>query len=157
MNLSSLFSSSKINQIWGENSHEKLINHPQYGMISPNAFRAKFANTLCPHCLRMMKHGNSFRTQSRGEAIARKFYYLDGEGKRHFCQIKSTYFSDRYVTLDHKLNKARFPDKMFNADNLEAICWKCNQIKFDNNLFGILRTRANSRKARRKLFKDLYL
>ena len=157
MNLSSLFSSSKISLIWEENGNAKLIAHPNYGMISPNAFRAKFANTPCPHCLRIMRHGNSYKVQGREEASARNFYYLDSNGNRHYCHIGNTYFSELYVTLDHKLNKARFPDKMFDADNLEAICWKCNQIKSDNNLFGILRKRSNSRRARKKLFKNSYL
>lgn len=157
MNLSSLFNSPTINLIWEENCNEKLINHPEYGMISPNALRAKFANTPCLHCSRIMKHGNAYKVKSKEEAIARKFYYLDSKGNKHYCRIGNIYFSDLYVTLDHKLNKARFPNKMFDADNLEAICWKCNYIKSDDNLFGILRKRANSRKDRKSLFKNSYL
>ncbi|MEM8672790.1 MAG: HNH endonuclease [Cyanobacteria bacterium P01_G01_bin.67] len=157
MNLSPLFDSKKISLIWKENSHEKLIDHPQYGMISPNELRAKFADTPCPHCDTIMKHGESYKTSDQEEAIARKFYYFDSYGHRHFCKIGNVYFSDRYVTLDHKLNKARFPNKMFDVENLEAVCWKCNHIKSDNNLFGILRKRANGRKRRKKLFKNQYL
>lgn len=158
MKLSPLFNARKINKIWQENSHVNLIDHPQLGMISANALRAKFADTPCPHCSRIMKHGSSYKTQENVEAIARQFYYFDDrDGERHFCKIGNTYFSDRYVTLDHKLNKARFPNKMFDPDNLEAICFKCNQIKSDNNIFGILRARDNSRTSRKKLFKDLYL
>lgn len=157
MNLSTLFNSNKINLAWRENRNQKVINHPQYGMISPNQLRAKSADTPCPHCSTIMKHGRAYKTTNREEAIARKFYYFDSEGNRHFCKIGRTYFSPQYVTLDHKLNKARFPNKMFDADNLEAVCWKCNHIKSDNNLFGILKTRANSRKRSKKLFRDLYL
>ena len=157
MNLSSLFDSHQISLIWKENSHKKLINHPQYGMISPNELRAKYANTPCPHCDKIMKHGESYKTNNKEEAITRKFYYFDSGGYRHFCNIGRIYFSAQYVTLDHKLNKARFPDKMFDAENLEAVCWKCNHIKSDNNLFGILRKRANTRRRRKKLFKNQYL
>ncbi|MEM8718596.1 MAG: HNH endonuclease signature motif containing protein [Cyanobacteria bacterium P01_G01_bin.39] len=157
MNLSSLFDAHHISLIWKESSHEKLIEHPQYGMISPNELRAKFDNTPCPYCDKIMKHGESYKTNSREEAIARKFYYLDSSGHKHFCKIGNVYFSDRYVTLDHILNKARFPNKMFDAENLAAVCWKCNHIKSDNNLFGILRKRANARRRRKKLFKGKYL
>jgi len=87
MNLSSLFNSNKISLIWKENSNEKLINHPQYGMISPNELRVKFANTPCPHCDKMMKHGSSYKTNSKEEAIARKFYYFEGNGNRRFYKI----------------------------------------------------------------------
>ena len=157
MNLSSVFNGRKINQIWKENANARLIEHPQLGLISANALRAKFADTPCPHCSKVMKHGSPYKTQGRAEAIVRQFYYFDQDGNKHFCRIGNTYFSAQYVTLDHKLNKARFPNKMFDADNLEAICFRCNQIKSDNNLFGILRARANSRTKRKKLFRDSYL
>lgn len=157
MKLSPLFSGTKINQIWRESSNYELINHPQYGMISPNALRAKFAQTPCPHCSVIMVHGSAYKTDSKEEAEIRGFYYHTNDNKKKYCKGEKTYFSNKYVTLDHKLNKARFPDKMFDADNLEAICWKCNDIKSDNNLFSILRKRSNSRKARKQLLKDSYM
>ena len=35
------------------------------------------------------------------------------------------------------MNKARFPELMFDFKNLEAICWRCNNEKKDNNAFEI--------------------
>ena len=98
-----------------------------------------------------MVHGSAYKTQDKEEAEKRNFFYRTKDNKKKFCQAGNTYFSNQYVTLDHKLNKARFPHKLFDADNLEAICWKCNDIKSDNCLFGISRQRKKSRNKIKKM------
>ncbi len=35
------------------------------------------------------------------------------------------------------MNKARFPELLFEFNNLEAICWGCSNEKKDNNAFEI--------------------
>ena len=77
MRLSPLFCGTKINQIWRDLANEDVINHPQFGWISPNTLRAQYANTPCPHCLRTMVHGTAYKTQDKEEAENRKFFSIE--------------------------------------------------------------------------------
>ena len=47
-----------------------------------------------------------------------------------------------YITIDHKVNKARCPQKMFDFDNLQAVCWRCNWEKSDDNTYDSRYTRV---------------
>jgi HNH endonuclease len=136
--LSSLYRGDDIASIWQASLNLKIISHPMFGKISPNSYRARYNAKPCPFCGTRMVHGQSFySTKSKKEAIKLVYQYIDIRGKEIINHIGKTYFHPNYVTLDHKLNKARFPEKMFDYDNLQVICWRCNHNKSDNNAFEI--------------------
>ncbi|PZV27871.1 MAG: HNH endonuclease [Snowella sp.] len=136
--LKTLYKSSDINRIWRDNASQPVICHPQKGWISPNKYREIGKNRPCPYCAKKMVYGKDrYSTPSLQEAVKRGYEYLDNQGIKKINQIGNgnLYFHPNYVTLDHKINKARCPELMFNYDNLEIICWKCNNEKSDNNAF----------------------
>jgi hypothetical protein len=138
--LSALYKGADINVVWRESRHLAVIDHPQFGKISPTEFRAKYVSKPCPFCGKKMTHGSAAYTTQQKEAIARGYQYKDKNGSNFINRAGDshsgfTYFHPHYVTLDHKLNKARCPEKMFDADNLQAMCWKCNSEKGDNNAY----------------------
>jgi hypothetical protein len=137
--LSSLYKGCDINDVWQASSNSKIIIHPSLGEISPNYYRSKYHDKPCPFCGVKMVHGQSlYATSSKKKAMDYGYQYKDSKGKNAINKIGNTYFHPHYVTLDHKLNKARFPEKMFDYNNLQAVCWKCNQRKSDNNAFELL-------------------
>lgn len=135
--LSSLYRGSDIQEIWQASQNLPVINHPKFGKISPNQYRAKYNKKPCPFCGKKMVQGDLYKTTSKMEAIKNGYQYIDQNGNKCIHQIGSIYFHPNYISLDHKLNKARLPEKMFDADNLIAICWKCNAQKSDDNHFEI--------------------
>lgn len=139
--LQTLYQASEVREVWEAGQNEKLINHPKFGWISPNEFRQNFDRKPCPFCGKRMVHGKArHATTSKQEALARGYQYVNSKGQKYINRAGSCYFHPNYVTLDHKLNKARCPELLFDADNLQAICWKCNQEKGDNNNFEIEHT-----------------
>jgi 5-methylcytosine-specific restriction endonuclease McrA len=83
-----------------------------------------------------MAHGKEIHsTSSRQEAIHRGYEYVDKRGKKAINATSNIYFHPNYVTLDHKINKARCPERMFDYSNLQIMCWQCNSSKGDNNAF----------------------
>ncbi|MEQ9368347.1 MAG: hypothetical protein RIG63_04850 [Coleofasciculus chthonoplastes F3-SA18-01] len=83
-----------------------------------------------------MVHGQfSHSTQSKQEAIKRGYQYQDANGVDGINQVGNLYFHPHYVTLDHKVNKARCSELLFESSNLQIMCWKCNREKGDNNNF----------------------
>jgi 5-methylcytosine-specific restriction endonuclease McrA len=139
--LDSLYNAQEINQIWQENRHNSLIKHPEYGWISPNKYRSLFVNKPCPYCGKKMVQGDNYSTNSKEIAIKKgyEYQYQNSQGKliKTINQAGNIYYHINYVTLDHKLNKARFPELLFDFNNLEVICWRCNNEKKDNNAFEI--------------------
>ncbi|MBD2256362.1 HNH endonuclease [Pseudanabaena sp. FACHB-2040] len=136
--LATLYSSADINELWQAAQNCPVIDHPNFGKISPNQYRAKYHQKPCPFCGQKMVHGKSAHsTNDKQEAIARGYQYLDGNDKKTINKAGKTYFHPHYVTLDHKLNKARCPERMFDCSNLQIMCWKCNNLKGDNNAFEI--------------------
>ncbi len=138
--LAALYKGADINVVWWESRNLRVIDHPKFGLISPNEYRAKSKGKPCPFCGQKMMHGSAFYRTRKRDAIAQGYQYKDGNGNQTINTIRNrhtgyTYFYPHYVTLDHKLNKARCPEHMFDADNLEAICWKCNSAKGDNNAY----------------------
>jgi hypothetical protein len=135
--LKTLYLSYEISRVWRICQNEKVIEHSQLGLISPNELRSYFANTPCPFCGEIMVHGKKYSTSSQSEAIARGYQYINKENKKSINRAGNTYFHPNYITLDHKMNKARFPDLMFECSNLKAVCWRCNQEKGDNNNYEV--------------------
>jgi hypothetical protein len=134
--LASLYLSSDINEIWQGGQNLQVIDHPTLGKISPNYYRAQYHLKPCPFCAQRMFHGqDQYSTSSRADAIARGYQYLNRNGNQVINQAGGRYFHPHYVTLDHKLNKARCPEQMFGYDNLQIMCWRCNNEKGDNNAF----------------------
>ena len=135
--LKSLYKASDIQYVWDSSKNIASIEHPQHGLITPNQYRAKSKGQPCPYCGQKMVHGKDIHsTNSQKEAIERGYQYINKDGKKAINQTKDgVFFHPNYVTLDHKLNKARCPEKMFDYDNLEAVCWQCNQEKGDDNSF----------------------
>ncbi len=85
-----------------------------------------------------MAHGKElYSTSSRQEAIKRGYEYVNKKGQKTINAIGNIYFHPNYVTLDHKVNKARCPERMFDYSNLQIMCWQCNTNKSDNNAFEI--------------------
>lgn len=142
-NLHALYKSKDISYLWSELRRERVISHPSRGLISPNEYRSIYADTPCPYCNKRMVQGQNHQTNDKRFAIASGYQYEDENGKKRINTVKkrfskSTYFHPNYISLDHKLNKARFPGEMFKAENLEAVCWKCNNQKGDDNAFLII-------------------
>jgi hypothetical protein len=139
--LVALYRSNDIKQVWQSGQSLSVIDHPVHGHISPNQYRAMYHNKPCPFCGQKMVHGQiHYSTNSKADAIARGYQYQDENGSDVINQAGSTYFHTHYVTIDHKLNKARCPEHMFEYDNLQVICWKCNRKKGDNNAFELQHT-----------------
>jgi 5-methylcytosine-specific restriction endonuclease McrA len=137
-NLLSLYRGDDINDLWSASQNAPLIDHPTLGKVSPYTYRSMFHGKPCPFCGKKMVHGLSHRTTNKQTAIDSGYSYVDSSEKTIINQAGNTYFHPHYVTLDHKLNKARFPEQMFEISNLQIICWKCNRSKGDNNAFEIL-------------------
>jgi hypothetical protein len=135
--LKTLYKASDIAIVWNESQSLPVIDHPQYGSVSPNKYRAMYSGKPCPYCGLKMAHGKEIHsTSSRQEAIKRGYEYVDKRGKKVINNVNSSiYFHPHYVTLDHKINKARCPEKMFDYSNLQIMCWCCNQDKGDDNTF----------------------
>jgi len=134
--LSALYRSEEIHEVWQAGQNQSLIKHPKLGMISPNEYRAQYHHKPCPFCGKKMVHNQNFySTYSQQEAVNRGYQYQALDGTLVINQAGKRYFHPNYVTLDHKLNKARFPSQMFDYDNLQVICWKCNREKSDNNAY----------------------
>lgn len=133
--LSTLYKFEEINQVWQDHQNKDVIEHPKFGLISPNKLRVKYKEKPCPYCGKKMVNGKDlFTTTSKEEAYLRKWQYTKGIEKI-INQADNFYFHPNYTSIDHILNKARFPEKMFDYDNLQVICWKCNNLKGDNNNF----------------------
>lgn len=134
--LAALYSGADINELWQAAQKYPVINHPILGKISPNHYRVQHHQRPCPFCGQKMVHGKSIHsTKSKQDAIARGYQYLDQNGNEIINRAGDTYFHPHYVTLDHKLNKARCPERMFDYSNLQIMCWKCNNLKGDNNAY----------------------
>lgn len=134
--LKTLYEASKIAEIWNASKQLTVINHPKYSWISPNQYRAKSKGKPCPYCGQKMVHDQDINsTFSRQEAVKRGYEYIDKSGKKTINQAGGNFFHPNYVTLDHKINKARCPEKMFDYDNLQVICWRCNRDKGDDNTY----------------------
>ncbi|MGK7918661.1 MAG: HNH endonuclease [Trichodesmium sp.] len=133
--LDTLYDASEIQDMWDRHRTIPCIKHPTEGLITPNKYRANKRFKPCPYCGKKMVHGKQYSTKSKTEARRRGYEYKRADGKLDINQAGSLYFHQNYVTIDHKLNKARFPEKMFDYDNLEAICWRCNNEKSDNLIF----------------------
>ncbi|EAW37122.1 hypothetical protein [Lyngbya sp. PCC 8106] len=141
VDLITLYRSKDITETWKSAQSLEVINHPQHGLISPNKYRAMFHGKPCPYCGQKMKHGNEFKTNLKKKAIELGYQYIDKQGEKYINNVAgSCFFHPNYVTLDHKLNKARFPEKLFDYDNLQIMCWRCNHEKGDNNAFDIQHT-----------------
>lgn len=138
--LMTLYQSKDITDIWNASQSLRAINHPQHGVISPNQYRAMAHGKPCPYCGQKMKHGSQFKTISRKQAIDRGYQYINKQGQNYINSAGSCFFHPNYVTLDHRLNKARFPEKLFDYDNLQIMCWRCNLEKGDNNIFDLQHT-----------------
>jgi hypothetical protein len=134
--LAALYSGAEINDIWQASQNCPVIDHPSLGKIIPNQYRSKYHQKPCPFCGQKMVHGKSAHsTNDQQEAIARGYQYLDKKGNPVINRAGNIYFHPHYVSLDHKLNKARCPERMFDYDNLQIMCWKCNNLKGDNNAY----------------------
>ncbi|MGD2180690.1 HNH endonuclease [Lusitaniella coriacea] len=139
--LRKLYKSSDVSAVWNASQNLQVISHPQYGLISPNEYRAKYKNKPCPYCGKKMVQGQQFySTTSRQDAINRGYQYVDKSGNKTINQAGKNFFHPNYITLDHRTNKARCPEKLFDSDNLEAICWRCNNQKGDDNSFELQHT-----------------
>lgn len=136
--LSLLYRREDIEAKWQTHQNDPILEHPTLGKISPNQLRATYKDKPCPYCGRKMRHGEAHKTYSRKEARLRDYAYLNQHNKQKINNVSGeVFFHPHYVTLDHKLNKARFPELMFDVSNLEAVCWKCNHEKGDDNLHEI--------------------
>lgn len=144
LELSHLHCNKEIDLIWKSNENSPVIEHPVHGLISPYRYRQLSKGKPCPYCGQKMRQGKDYMTFSKSEAMLRGYDYINKKGQSYINNIPDPkhhgaflFFHQHYVTLDHKLNKGRFPEKMFDYDNLEPICWRCNQEKGDDNSFEI--------------------
>lgn len=131
-----LYEGKDIQTVWNEAKTLPVIEHPVLGYISPNYFRELYVNKPCPYCAKKMVRGQDIHaTDSKEEAKKRGYEYFNLQGEKVINQAGHTYFHPNYITIDHKINKARCPQKMFDYDNLQAVCWQCNKTKGDDNTY----------------------
>lgn len=72
---------SDIQYIWNAAQSLEIINHPEFGWISPFWDRAYNKNKACPYCDKNMVHGQElYSTSSKQEAIERSYQY------EYFCK-----------------------------------------------------------------------
>ncbi|WLT39752.1 hypothetical protein NON20_10210 [Synechocystis sp. B12] len=89
-NLKYLTDAKEINLAWSSMQNQPIIDHPEFGKISPNDYRAKYNRKICPFCAQRMVHGQDLHmTRSRNDAISRKYEYVDKNGEK-----KSTMLMD---------------------------------------------------------------
>ncbi len=139
--LRTLYQASEIAMVWHESQSLPVIDRPQYGSISLNKYRAMYGGKPCPYCGLKMAQGKEIHsTSSRQEAIKRGYEHVDKRGKKVINAANNIYFHPNYVTLDHKINKARCSEKMFDYSNLKIMCWRCNEDKGDDNTFELQNT-----------------
>ncbi len=70
LRLASLYDSKEISDIWNRHQNKPLINHPQYGWISPNDYRSLYRDKPCPYCGRRMVQGRyNYSTTNKQEAL----------------------------------------------------------------------------------------
>ena len=139
--LKTLYKAGEIATVWSASQNVAVIAHPKHGLISPNAYRAMYSSKPCPYCARKMVHGKALHsTPIKQVALQRGYEYADKQGKSVINQVSGVYFHPNYVTLDHKTNKARCPEKMFDYGNLQIMCWQCNNNKGDDNTFELQHT-----------------
>lgn len=132
--LSTIYNGRDVRELWDAAQNSPVIDHPDLGAISPNKFRSLFAGKPCAFCAQKMPHGKDYySTNSRAEAVRRGYQYKNKSREDYINRAGNQYFHPNYLTLDHKINKARCPELMFDFDNLQAMCWKCNNEKKDNN------------------------
>lgn len=135
--LKTLYKGCEIAEVWQAGQNQPLIEHPDKGWISPNQYRAMYKDKPCPYCGKKMVHGKDlYSTLLKQEAIKRGYEYINEQGNT-INHAGNTFFHPNYITLDHTINKVRCPERMFDYHNLQAICWRCNQKKSDNNAFEI--------------------
>ena len=69
----------------------------------------------------------SLRRTLAKECMTKDASFSDNyQGKKVINQINQIFFHPNYVTIDHIINKVRCPEKMFDFDNLQLVCWqKC--------------------------------
>ncbi len=141
--LDRLYRGKDIQTIWDGAKTLGVIEHPELGYISPNQFRAIHVNKPCPYCGKKMVRGQDIHaTASKEEAKKRGYEYLNSKGEKTINHSGNIYFHPNYITIDHKINKARCPQKMFDFDNLQAVCWRCNWEKSDDNTYNSRYTRV---------------
>jgi len=139
--LRALYQAREIAEVWNASQNMSVIVHPQHGSISPNKYRAMYKGRPCQYCGCKMVHGQDFHsTSSKQEAIKRGYEYLNKRGRKVINTANKIYFHPNYVTVDHKINKARCPEKMFDYNNLQIMCWRCNKEKGDDNAFELQHT-----------------
>ncbi len=138
-NLAQLYQAHEVQDTWNAAKGESVIEHPDKGLISPNQYRQMGSRLgkRCPYCGQKMTYGDSYKASSREEAIKKGFEYINKQGQKTINKAQSIFFDRKYLTLDHKLTKARCPERMFDFDNLQFVCWECNQEKGSNNAFDV--------------------
>lgn len=157
--LATLYNARDIQDLWTECRNLPIIQHPDGGWISPNELRATYKGQPCPFCGKEMVQGKTYITNSRQEAIARGYQYIDKQGKEKINKIGSSYFHQNYVNLDHIINKARCPELLFDYDNLQGVCFRCNSEKSDDNTYearqGMEQMKSMAVEARKKYVDDI--
>ena len=144
--LDRLYRGKDIQIIWDDASRNDLavIKHPQLGYISPNRFREIYTNKPCPYCGKKMVRGKQVHaTDYKDVAIQRGYEYINSKGQKKINRAGRTYFHPNYITIDHKINKARCPKLMFEYSTLQAVCWRCNSEKSDDNTFDSQHTKKH--------------
>ncbi len=93
----------------------------------------------------MVRGQDIHATTSIKEAKKRGYEYFNKRGEKLINRAGYIYFDQNYITIDHKINKARCPQKMFDFDNLQAVCWRCNWEKSDDNIVMVWSVRTKGK------------
>lgn len=129
VNTKHLYSAEEINRIWHENDNNPVIKHPEKGWISPSQLRKMYEGKPCPICGKIMVYGEKYRTKCKRDAwLSFPKYNND------IPVVGDYYYHPQYATIDHIVNKARCPERMFEYRNLRVTCMTCNQEKGDSNI-----------------------
>lgn len=100
-----------IKEYWTEYSCGRIEVE---GLLPADDLREYGKGKLCPCCSKRM--------------VRESFSKLPVKG---WLKSGDKWVHPEQVTIDHRYPKSTFPERMFDPDNFELVCYKCNKEKSD--------------------------
>jgi 5-methylcytosine-specific restriction endonuclease McrA len=129
--VSPYITTSEAAEFWREANHIPCIKLSNGRTITPRQLRQDFVGKPCQCCSkRMVDYSDDTITDIQAESEQRQWFVTDYQGKKRYTQMGPNKFCHpRCVTLDHKLPKSKYPQLMFEFENLQIWCAGCNMAK----------------------------
>jgi 5-methylcytosine-specific restriction endonuclease McrA len=125
---------SDASELWSLSRKLPCIKLPNGRIVTPRELREDFIGKSCQCCNRVMAdYSDDTITYAQSEAEKRGWFVTDHEGKKRYTKMGPNKFcAPHCVTLDHKLPKSKYPQLMFNFENLQIWCAGCNTAKLSS-------------------------